>query len=228
MSDITPQPPKQRLRGFDPARAARAAKIGVGYTWFVRIARLALPLCALVIVGIVILRMSDSEEQRAISLAELPADEKTVPGEIDMVSAKYEGADAQGRPYTVTAEHARRDMAAPDSLSLDRPRADIALDDNKWLAMHAEKGLYDNKSGTLYLSDGVSLFHDDGYELTAADMHITLKDRSGRTQKPVALQGPAARLTANGMDIQSGGGIIVFSGPVHVTLHGLSAKGRRG
>jgi len=227
-----PQPPKKRLQGFDPAQhkalrakhTARAAKIGKGYTWFVRIARLALPVCALVIIGVVILRLSGEGEQQPLKLAELPANEKTVPGEIDMVQAKYQGADAQGRLYTVTAEHARRDMAAPNSLSLEKPRADIALDGNKWLAMHAAKGLYDNDAGSLYLSDGVTLFHDDGYELHLQDVSIALKTRAGTTAKPVELQGPAARLKAGGMDIQSGGDMIVFSGPVHVTLHGLRRK----
>lgn len=224
MTADAPQPPKQRLRGFDPARATRNAKLGAGYTWFVRIARLALPLVALVIVGVVIMRLSGGGVQQPVSITELPADEKTVPGEIDMVQAKYQGADAQGRLYTVTAEHARRDMGAPNSLSLDKPRADIALDGNKWLALHAAKGLYDNEAGSLYLSDGVTIFHDDGYELHMQDMNVTLKTRDAMTQKPVALQGPAALLKAGGMDIQNGGEMIVFSGPVHVTLHSLGRE----
>lgn len=228
MTSDAPQIPKQRLSGFDPARARRSAKIGVGYSWFVRIARLTLPLCALVIVGIVIMRLSGSGEQQALSVAELPADEKTVPGEIDMVEAKYQGADAQGRPYTVTAEHARRDMSAPNSMSLEKPRADIALDGNKWLAMHAAKGLYDNESGSLYLSEGVTIFHDDGYELQMQDMNVILKTRAAATQKPVVLQGPAALMKAGGMDIQGGGDTIIFSGPIHVTLYGLGRKGGGG
>lgn len=236
MTPDAPQPPKQRLQGLGPAQhkalrakhAARAAAIGKGYTWFVRIARLALPVCALVIIGVVILRLSGGNEQQTLTVADLPAEEKTMPGEIDMVQAKYQGADAQGRLYTVTAEHARRDMTAPNSLSLEKPRADIALDDNKWLAMHAAKGLYDNDAGSLYLSDGVTLFHDDGYELHMQDVNIALKSRTGTTQKPVALQGPAALLKAGGMDIRGGGEMIVFSGPVHVTLHGLGRKGRGG
>lgn len=224
-SDAPQSPPKQRLRGFDPARASRSAKLGAGYSWFVRIARLTLPLCALVIVGIVILRLSGGSGQQPLNITELPAEEKTVPGEIDMVQAKYQGADAQGRPYTVTAEHARRDMASPNSMSLEKPRADIALDDNKWLALHAAKGLYDNEAGSLYLSDGVTIFHDDGYELHMQDMNVILKSRTAATQKPVALQGPAALLKAGGMDIQNGGDTIVFSGPIHATLHGLGRKG---
>ncbi|HRI76667.1 MAG TPA: LPS export ABC transporter periplasmic protein LptC [Alphaproteobacteria bacterium] len=228
MNTPNPQPPKPRLRGYDPARASRAAKIGAGYTWFVRIARLALPLCALVIVGVVIFRLSGDDAQQPARLAEMPAEEKTVPGEIDMVEVKYQGADAEGRLYTVTAAHARRDMSAPSSLTLDKPRADIALDGDKWLAAHAEKGLYDNDAGSLYLSDGVTLFHDDGYELKMQDMRIALKTRTGVTEKPVSLQGPAALLNASGMNIDSGGEVIVFSGPVHVTLHGLGREKRGG
>lgn len=202
--------------------------MSASYTRFVRFARLALPLCAIVIVGIVILRLTGGGSQQPISINELPAEEKTVPGEIDMIEAKYQGADAQGRMYTVTAAHARRDMASPNSLSLDKPRADIALDDDKWLAMHAEKGLYDNEAGSLYLSDGVTLFHDAGYELHLQDVNVTLKTRTATTDKPVEAQGPAALLKAAGMRVENGADLIVFTGPAHLTLHGIKTKGTRG
>lgn len=224
----TPAPQKPRLRGFDPARASRAASLSAGYTKFVRIARLALPLCALVIMGVVILRLTADNTQQPISISELPAEEKTVPGEIDMVEAKYQGADAQGRMYTVTAARARRDMSSPNSLSLEKPRADLALDGGKWLAIHAEKGLYDNEGGTLYLSGGVTLFHDMGYELHMQDVNVILKDRTASTGQPVAAQGPAALLKAAGMRVENGADLIVFNGPAHLTLHGIKTKGTRG
>lgn len=224
----TPQAPRARLRGFDPARASRAASISASYTRFVRFARLALPLCALVILGIVVMRLTGGGSQQPISISDLPAEEKTVPGEIDMVEAKYQGADAEGRLYTVTAARARRDMSSPNSLSLEKPRADLALDNNQWLAIHAEKGLYDNEAGSLYLSDGVTLFHDAGYELHLQDVNVALKTRTATSDKPVAAQGPAALLKASGMRIENGADLIVFNGPAHLTLHGIKTKGTRG
>ncbi len=222
------EPQKPRLRAFDPARAARASSLSASYTKFVRFARLALPLCALIIMGVVVMRLTGGGTQQPISMNDLPAEEKTVPGEIDMVEAKYQGADAQGRMYTVTAARARRDMTSPNSLSLEKPRADLALDGGKWLAMHAEKGLYDNEAGTLYLSGGVTLFHDMGYELHMQDVNVILKDRTASTDKPVEAQGPAALLQAAGMRVENGADLIVFNGPAHLTLHGIQTKGTRG
>lgn len=227
-SDITPRQQTPRLRAYDPARAARVSAFSAGYSRFVKLARLALPLCALVIMGIVAARLMGGGTQQPINISELPAEEKTVPGEIDMVEAKYQGADAQGRMYTVTATRARRDMSSPNSLSLEKPRADIALDEGKWLALHAEKGLYDNEAGTLYLSDGVTLFHDAGYELHLQDVHVTLKTRTATTDKPVEAQGPAALLKAAGMRVENGADLIIFNGPAQLTLHGIKTKGTRG
>lgn len=229
MTGLTPQPPKPRLQGFDPARASRAAGLSARYTHFVRVARLALPLCALVIVGIVILRLSGgSKDQQPLSINDIPAEEKTMPGEIDMVDAKYQGADAEGRLYTVSATRARRDMSAPNSLSLEKPRADMALEGDKWLAMQAEHGLYDNEDETLYLSGGVTLFHDDGYQLRLQDMNVTLKTREASSDKPVEAQGPAGLLHAAGMRVEDNAETIIFNGPAKLTLPAQKTKGTGG
>ncbi|MDI1228511.1 MAG: LPS export ABC transporter periplasmic protein LptC [bacterium] len=206
-----PKKPKSRS-----ANSTRLAARGGGYSWFVRISKITLPLVALGLIGLVVARLS--EDPRQIQLTELPTKEKTTPGQVALVKARYEGMDAKGRKYTLTADKAIRNMLSDEAVSLEKPRADMALDDGGSITVHAEKGDYDNNSKKLSLSGGVTLYHDSGYEMHLQDVAIDVATRHAVTQNPVRAQGPAGELQAQNMDISDEGDLVVFGGPAFLTL----------
>lgn len=199
------------------ARGARSShRNSDAYTWFVRVSRVALPLLALFIIGVVIARLSD--DPQIAQLSELPTHEKTKPGQISLVKAKYEGMDAKGRKYTLSAESATRDITADEAVFLDRPRADIALDGG-WITVHADKGRFDNKMSKLFLSNGVTVYHDSGYEIHMQDVSVDLTARQASSPSPLTAQGPVGELRAQNVAVTGQGDLIVFGGPARVTLH---------
>lgn len=218
-------PKKPKSRSYSDSRNRRLAAKGSGYTWFVRITKITLPLAALAIIAIVFSRLS--QDPQIAQLAELPKQEKTVPGQIELVKAKYEGMDAKGRKYTLTADTATRDMAADEAVFLEKPRADIALEGGSWLAVHSMKGRFDNKESKLFLSGGVTAYHDSGYEMHLQDIAVDVKTRSAASLAPVSLQGPAGELHAQNIAVTDGGQLVVFGGPAQVTLHRLKVKPER-
>jgi lipopolysaccharide export system protein LptC len=218
-------PKKPKSRSYSDSRNRRLAAKGSGYTWFVRVMKIALPLAAIAIVGGVVSRLS--KDPQIAQLAELPKQEKTVPGQIELVKAQYEGMDAKGRKYTVTADTATRDMAADEAVFLEKPRADIALEGGSWLAVHAAKGRFDNKASKLFLSGGVTAYHDSGYEMHLQDLSVDVKARAAASLSPVSLQGPAGELRAQNIAVTGGGELVVFGGPAQVTLHRLKVKPER-
>ena len=211
-----PKKPKSRS-----ANSTRLAARGGGYSWFVRISKVTLPLVALALIGLVIARLS--EDPRQIQLTELPTKEKTTPGQIALVKARYEGMDAKGRKYTLTADKAIRNMLSDEAVTLEKPRADMALDGGSSITVHAEKGDYDNKSQKLSLAGGVTVYHDSGYEMHLQDVSVDVATRHAVTQNPVRAQGPAGELQAQNMDVSEGGDLIVFGGPAFLTLQRLKA-----
>jgi lipopolysaccharide export system protein LptC len=197
-------------------RRQRAQAVGAGYSWFVRITKFALPIAAVVLVGIVIASMSQDPQQ--LQIAELPKQEKTTPGQVDIVEASYSGVDAEGRAYKITASEAHRVMGADTIIALEKPKADITMEDGTWLSVNAANGLYNNTAGTLKLTGGVDAFHDSGYEFHLTDADIKVKGREAKTTRPVAIQGPAGTLEAASMTVTDQGQMIVFGGPAKLTL----------
>jgi lipopolysaccharide export system protein LptC len=208
--DSLSAPPRRRLR-----------VLGAGYTWFVRIAKVALPLAALVLIGIVIARMSQPPEQR---IADIPPQEKTTPGQIELVQAKYEGIDEKGRPYVLTADRASRDMKAAEAVLLDNPKAGMTLKDGTTLSAAALHGSYNNKSGQLVLRDNVVLSHDSGYTMHLKSLSVDVKKRTALSQEPLTAQGPAGTLAAQNIDVADQGALITFGGPVRLTLTQLHKR----
>jgi lipopolysaccharide export system protein LptC len=218
---------RQRLRHVQPRR--RYTGGGAGHTWFVRITKFALPIAAIVIIGIVVARLS--QDQQTLQIAQLPTQDKTTPGEIDLVNPKYEGLDAKNRPYTISAERAHRVMGQGQEqvVALDNPKGDIQLDDKSWLAVQSAEGLFNNTAQNLYLSGGVTVFHDSGYQMRLKDVHLDIKSRHAQSDFPVQAQGPAGGIDAQNLEITDEGDMVIFGGPVRLTLWNLSAaKEKRG
>lgn len=217
--------PKRRLDDFAATPPRRLNTPGVGYTWFVRVARLALPLAAIVIIGIVVARLSLDPERENIT--DLPQDTKTSAGQIELEKARYEGTDTEGRAYTLTAEAASRDPDVPNVVLLTKPKADLTLTGGSWLAIESDTGIFNTKTAQLSLTGGVRLFHDSGNEMTLESVDIDTKAATATSSRSVAAQGPLGTLSAQSVDIQDGGDLIVFGGPATLSLR-LPAKGNKG
>ncbi|MBI1215244.1 MAG: LPS export ABC transporter periplasmic protein LptC [Alphaproteobacteria bacterium] len=200
-------PPRRRLRA-----------LGAGYTWFVRIAKIALPLLALVLVGVVISRMSHSPVQRIAEMPKQTKQDKTTPGQIELVKARYEGVDAKGRAYSLTADHASRDMNAEEAVLLDNPKAVVTLQNGGALSAAALHGRYNHASGELELSDDVTLAHDSGYVMHLQNLSVDVKTRTAASNLPLTAEGPAGTLSAAALDVADQGELVTFTGPVRLTF----------
>lgn len=216
-----------RPRHTDFYAPRRLSAFGQGYSFFVKTLKFALPVAAIVIIGALITRLSeDPQQKQKISL--LPSEEKTTPGMIEMMQAKYEGLDDEGRPYTVTADKASRAMNAPDSVVFENPVADITLQDKTWVAVKAKAGSFDRTAESLHLNDNVQIFHDSGYEIQLQNIEIDLKQKTAVTASPVLAHGPMGTITAQNMAVKNQGNLIIFGGPATLTIFRLSVQKERG
>lgn len=217
---------RSRSRSSETYAPRRLSALGRGYSVFVKVLKFTLPLAALVIIGVLIARLSEDPQQK--NLSSLSSKEKTAPGQIELIQAKYEGVDDQGRPYTVTADKAARVMNAPDAVVFENPLADITLRDKTWVAVKAKSGYFDRTAETLSLKGEVSVFHDSGYELFLQELTINLKEKTAATSLPVRAQGPLGTIAAGSMTVKNQGDLIVFGGPVMLTVFRLSPREERG
>ncbi|MBI3441942.1 MAG: LPS export ABC transporter periplasmic protein LptC [Proteobacteria bacterium] len=210
-----------RSSRFETYAPRRLHAFGRGYSVFVRVLKLLLPLVALVIIGILVARLTEGPQQK---ITALPSEEKTTPGQIELVQPKYEGVDDQGRPYTVTADKAVRAMDSPDTVLFDNPLADILLRDRTWVAVKAAAGFFDHKAEILHLTKEVTVFHDSGYQISLHDLEINLKQKTAATALPILAQGPMGMIEASNMVVKDQGDLIIFGGPATLTVFHLTVS----
>ena len=149
--------------------------------------------------------------------------------ELAMVNLNYSGSDADGRPFTVTADKAVRqaptapaDSKAPADqtgiVTLQAPKAALKQDDGSATHVVAPAGTYDEAGQGVVLTGGVVSTRSDGTTLTSPDLAIDLKHGSAVTDKPAQATGSFGRIEGQGLRLEDGGKKIIFTGASKAVL----------
>ena len=146
-----------------------------------------------------------------------------------MMRALYVGTDTQNRPFSLTADRAVQSTSEPGVLDLVRPQGELTLKDGTWIAIKADRGRYNDKTGKLLLLGNANLFHDKGYEFKSDEAHVDVKAGNAWGDLPVTGQGPFGEIFSRGFRLFDSGATIVFNGPAHLDLAaGLTGIRRSG
>lgn len=198
-----------------------------GYSRFVALMKLALPLVALVLVMLVVLWPQLQEraaDMFTVGFADL--DGRMAESQ-RLVNARYYGTDAEDQPFTITADLATETAPGSRVVRLDNPKADIALNEGAWIMLGAAEGLYHQETTVLELAGGVDVFHDAGYELHTSSVTVDMTAGTARGMEPVAGQGPFGELAAEGFRLSRDGRTVVFTGKARVLLHPTAVQQSR-
>jgi len=209
--------------GGAPPRRAALDRPWHGYSRFVAVMKLVLPITAGAVIALLISwpQLHDAPERFRVAAAVLVAG---AGGGQQLVNARYAGTDRNNNPYTLTAEALIQNEADGDVVSLRKPEADFTTAGGAWVAVSAPRGSFARKTETMSLDGGVSLFHDAGYEIRTASAAIDFRQSVASGEAPVVGHGPAARLEAAGFRILRDGGRISFTGPARVVLYERPAE----
>lgn len=202
------------------------------YSAFIRRLRLILPLVAVAIIAALLVWPSQDsdiavlEEEQKEALKTIRKNELTNP--------KFQSVDDKNQPYTITAHKAVQDERDEDLLLLETPVGDLQLTSGNWVAIKAVEGEYWQAAQKLDLKGDVRLFHDEGYEMTMAALHLNLKDKQALSDSDVSGHGPAGSLEAKGLKADNNNGVLIFTGPAKLvlkdsgSLQGLNTQGASG
>ena len=198
------------------SRGRRPPRAGMGYTRFVTLMKITLPMIAAVLVSLIVVwpQFKEVREGFRIEIARL----NLSTGGQRANNARYTGTDAQGRPFNITAEAAMQDEGEPGIVKLDHPKADITLTGGSWVAAHAVDGAFHRVNQMLNLSGGVSVFHDAGFEIHSPTAKIDVKLGTAEGDERVDGHGPAGTIAAAGFRVLDNGTRVIFNGPAKLTL----------
>lgn len=205
--------------GAPPAGDARPRRLSGAdaYSSLVGILKYLLPAIAVALILLVVAwpRFNRVEERLPIGIADLGLD---TPSNSTMVNARFDGIDDEGRPYRVTADQA---IQRPDDerlVDLEKPAGDLLTKDETWIAITAETGLYNKDEEVLDLDEGVTLFHDQGYEMRTESAKIYMNEGRVVGKRPVDAQGPSGTIRSDGIRVEDRGAVVVFTGPAHMEI----------
>jgi lipopolysaccharide export system protein LptC len=190
--------------------------VGPHRRWLVGLAKRLLPLVALGLLLLVAFwpELSGTGERGRVSYRRIDI----TPEGGQLTEAHYQGVDAAGRPYTVTATKVRQ--SGPDRTELDQPKADMQFQSGEWLMIAARNGVFEQKASRLDLSGEVTLYRDDGTVLTTASATIDMRANAAAGHEMVHAEGPFGVLDAQGFTVLDRGAVVQFTGPARLVLNG--------
>lgn len=177
--------------------------------------KIVLPLAALAVLSTLFLFSHKIDPSDAIPYAEVDVEERL--REPRMTDASYSGVTEDG-----SAINLRAAAAVPEADGNARAIGLSALleaPDGSTASFTAATGQLDNAAGTIALSGGVKMETSVGYHVVTDDVRIALDRTSVEAPGQIAADGPAGRITAdrmtlNSADPNSGHYQLVFNGNV--------------
>lgn len=211
--------------GRPDSRAVRPRRLSGdnSYSVLVGILKYLLPAVAVALVLLVVAwpRFAPVEERFSVGLSDLQMDQ---PSNSTMINARFDGIDDEGRPYRVTADRA---IQRPDDerlVDLENPSGDLLSSNATWIAITALTGLYNKDEEVLDLEEGVTLFHDQGYEMRTESAKIFMSEGRVVGRRPVEAQGPSGSIRSEGLRVEDRGAVVVFTGQAHMEIFGQALE----
>lgn len=203
-------------------RRNRDGTVNHGYTKFVRVMRLALPVAAAVVILVVFLRMGGTEENiKAVDVQpDTPEIEKEDVARNELVNPKFVSVDHKNQPFEIVAERAVQGDGDKDLILLDQPVGKMTLSGGADVKMSSISGRYRQETEKFFLEGDVLLEHSDGYKLESSEAHIDMDKNFAWSEKDVVASGPDINIDAKGLSVNGQTGEIVFKGPAMLVFEG--------
>jgi lipopolysaccharide export system protein LptC len=171
---------------------------------------------ALITVVIVMPLMNREETGMRIMMNQLPlaqdTDEKP-----RMENPRFEGVDGKNRPFTVTAKEAiQEDITTVNLIEL---KANITLEEGKWLAISAQQGVLQIPNKKMLLSGMVKVNSAEGEEFTTDQILVNLATGDTWGPKPVQARAAMGSISADSFQFSMFYKAIRFSKNVKLIIY---------
>ncbi len=201
------------------SRRDKSTGINAGYSKFVRIMRLALPLAAMIIVAILFLRTGIDDN---LVVTTQNTDNKDIKEQQivqnELLNPKFESMDKKNQPYEIIAKRAVQGEKNKDLIMLEQPIGTMIMKDGLKVIMKANTGAYRQDTERFFLQGSVFMEHEGGYTLRSEEAHIDLKQNFAWSEKHVQGSGHEISIDATGVKANGATGEIIFTGPAKLIL----------
>ena len=140
---------------------------------------------------------------------------------VTVLGPRFDGYDATDRPYTLTAETARRRRDDTSLVDLVNPR----LQDAASSTVQAREGVWNAETEVLDLEGDVVMTDAAGYTFTSQRTRMFVKENRVEGKDPLEGRGPIGEVRADAYEVLDDGNRIILKGNVWTRF---VAKKKRG
>lgn len=215
--NVTPFRAPRLGGGFDRA-APPPDQRRVAVTWAKRL----LPAGALILLSALALwpELGHQVDQERVTLTAITP-QKAGGGEL--TNPHYQGVDAKGRPYTVTATTG--DQVAPDRVNLTDPKGDVSLPNGGWILVQSQRGVFMQHDDQLDLSGDATLYRADGTTMVSDTATVDIRAGVAVSNHLTHAEGPFGMLDSVGFAMADKGAVVQFTGPARMRLNSAENTG---
>lgn len=191
----------------------------------IRRLRIAVPVIAALLIGAFLLNTGKGGPED-VFLDEF-TDSSVTAQNLSSIRPQFNGIDAKGNPFEITADTATQDVSGERVVNLSNPKA-VTSTDNAKSVVYSRSGVYDNDNKILVLNDDVTFEHTlagGTYVLKTPSATVSVDQKTVQSDKGVTADGPdGAALVADRMAVDDRTGTVRFEGNVRMRLNPAAAK----
>ena len=184
---------------------------------FVKLAKLALPSIAAILIVLLLLFPSLRQDARDFKL------DITRPkqGELEKLHVEntiFYITDKDNKVNNFVASNI--DETAPGSklVKLTKPEGILPVDKDRWINIKAPIGFFNQKNNLLELKEQVEMFYSEGMNVITSSAFFDFNNSKGYGNKPIKGQGFLGDLKAEGFEFSSKDDILIFKGHNDITI----------
>jgi lipopolysaccharide export system protein LptC len=129
---------------------------------------------------------------------------------VTILNPRFEGRDANGKPYVLTADSARRNRENASLVDLVNPR----LEDETSTSVEAKEGVFDRTAQVLDLVGDVVMTDAAGYTFSTDRSRMFMKENRVVSDTGLTGFGPIGEVRADAYEVLDGGERIILTGNV--------------
>lgn len=187
------------------------------YSRFVKLAKLALPGIAAVLIGLLLLFPSLKKDMRDFKL-DITRPKQGELEKLHVENTVFYITDRDNKVNNFVASNIDETEPGSKLVKLTKPEGIMPLDENRWVNIKAPIGYFNQKTNLLELKEDVELFYSEGMNVNTSSAFFDFNTSRSYGRSPVIGQGFLGNLRAEGFEYSADADILTFTGHNDITI----------
>ncbi|MBR2033053.1 MAG: LPS export ABC transporter periplasmic protein LptC [Alphaproteobacteria bacterium] len=202
---------------------AKRKKNITSYSRFVRLAKLALPSLAAVLVAILLVFPSFRQDPRDFSL-DITRPKKGELEKLHVENTVFYITDKNNKVNNFVASNIDETEPGSKLIKLTNPEGIMPLNDKNWVNVKAPQGFFNQNTNLLELQQNVEMFYSEGMNIATEQAFFDFNSSQGYGNKPISGDGFIGKIKSDGFEFTAKDDILVFKGHSDITIKEESLK----